>query len=115
MFSDGNNKVLELSDGNFKDFLMSDYKVAVVDFWADWCGPCRKLSPILDEIAKQDDIIANNVIVGKLNVDESSLVSSSYNIRSLPTIVIFKDEKEIERITGLCSKEELLNRINKYL
>ena len=81
--------------------------VSLVDFYADWCGPCKALSPIIDEIANE----ATNITVGKVNVDTERDLALKYNVRSIPTMVIFKGGKEIERMVGLLPKEEILAKI----
>ena len=86
-----------------KDFDNSIKKGTVlVDFYADWCGPCRMLSPIIEELVEQRDI---NVV--KVNVDEANETARKFGIMSIPTIIVFKDGKEINKQVGLCSKEEL--------
>ena len=78
--------------------------VAVVDFWAPWCGPCRSLSPIIDELAAD---YANGVKVAKLNVDENPLTASQYGIRSIPTMLFFREGRLVERLTGAHPKQEI--------
>lgn len=83
--------------------------IVIVDYWAPWCGPCRKLAPILKDISSE-----KNIKVAKLNVDENKAFASSQKISIIPTMLIYKDGKEVERLTGLYSKEELLEILNKY-
>ena len=84
--------------------------VVLVDFWADWCMPCKMMAPILNEVAEATDGTAT---IYKLNVDEQQQVAAQFGIRSIPTMILFKDGKEIERIIGVKSKEAVIASINK--
>jgi len=84
--------------------------VVLVDFWADWCMPCKMMAPILNEVAEATDGTAT---IYKLNVDEQQQVAAQYGIRSIPTMILFKDGKEVERIVGVKSKEAAIASINK--
>lgn len=84
--------------------------VVLVDFWADWCMPCKMMAPILNEVAEATDGTAT---IYKLNVDEQQQVAAQYGIRSIPTMILFKDGKEVERIIGVKSKEAVIASINK--
>ncbi|MDD4244832.1 MAG: thioredoxin [Candidatus Methanomethylophilaceae archaeon] len=88
--------VIEVTDASFEGFVGAKY--AVVDCWAPWCGPCRRLAPIIEKLA---EISAGEISVGKLNVDENQKVSRNYNISSIPTILVFKDGKLEGQIVGL--------------
>jgi len=97
-------KPLEVTDITFaREVLTSDTSV-LVDCWAPWCGPCKTLSPIIDELASD---YANGVKVTKLNVDENPLTASQYGIHSIPTMLFFKEGKLVQRLTGLIPKEEI--------
>jgi thioredoxin 2 len=101
-------KPFDVTDTTFtREVLTSDMSV-LVDCWASWCGPCNKLSPIIDELASD---YANGVKVVKLNVDENPLTASQYGIHSIPTMLFFKEGKLVEKLTGALPKEE----IEKYL
>ena len=89
-------KVLQLSDANFDQEIKSG--VVLVDFWADWCGPCRIQAPIIDEVA---DKIGAAAKIAKVNVDESPRLASIFGIRSIPTLIIFKDGKQVKQFTGV--------------
>ena len=88
---------------------LKDNKVVLVDFWAAWCGPCRMLSPVIDDV---ENLFPNNV--GKVNVDEEKELAVKYGIRSLPTVVFFKDGEVMERIPGVSSKSTYIDKLKYY-
>ena len=96
---------------NFKEILASA-RVVVVDFWAVWCGPCRALAPTVAEVAGD---FAGKIVVAKCNVDEVQDISIEYGIRSIPTLIFFKDGVPVDKTVGLVSKEEIVKRINSLL
>ncbi|MEL7034231.1 MAG: thioredoxin [Cyanobacteria bacterium J06592_8] len=101
-----------VTDASFKqDVLESDVPV-LVDFWAPWCGPCRMVGPVVEEIADQ---YAGKVKVVKLNTDENPSVASQYGIRSIPTLMIFKGGQRVDMVVGAVPKTTLANTIEKYL
>ncbi|HIZ76967.1 MAG TPA: thioredoxin [Firmicutes bacterium] len=103
--------VVALQQDTFDAFIGGDTPV-LVDFWAAWCGPCKMISPVVDEIAQA---YAGKVKVGKVNVDECSSVASAYGVMNIPTLVLFKNGKETERIVGFHSKEELSAILNRNI
>jgi len=103
---------LEITDQNFAKETQGSDKPVLIDFWASWCGPCRMIAPVLDEIAKE---FAGKIKVGKLNVDENSDIPTQLGIMNIPTLVIFKDGEEIDRMVGVMSKKELQDKINRAL
>ena len=97
---------LKLSSENFKKEVLNSEKPVLVDFYADWCGPCNAMAPVIEELAKE---LEGKAKVGKINVDENSDIAVEYNVMSIPTLIIFKNGKEEKRLVGLRDKEELLN------
>ena len=104
--------VIELDDYNFDQTVLQGKKVALIDFWAPWCGPCKVLGPIIEEVAKE---IKDTASVGKMNVDENPIISSRYKIMSIPTILVFKDGKIIDQVIGVQSKDALIKRLQSAI
>ena len=103
-----NSSVIKLDESNFDREVTQDDKPVVVDFWAEWCGPCKMIAPLLDEIAREK---ADAVKVAKVNVDENQSLSLKYNIRAIPALLFFKNGQLRDQVTGVTSKKDLLNRI----
>ncbi len=103
-------KVQTFTDSNFDESTKTG--VVMVDFWAEWCGPCRRLAPTIDQLATDFD---GRVSVGKLNVDENPEVPSRFMIRGIPTLLIFKDGQLADTIVGLASKEDLAGKLEQQL
>ena len=95
-----------IDEKNFENEVISNTKTTLVDFYADWCGPCQMLSPIIDEIAKE-----STIDVAKVNVDKNQNLAAKYSVMSIPTFIIFKDGKEHSRMIGVQSKERILAEI----
>ena len=104
-----NSSVIKLDEANFDRELKQDDKPVIVDFWAEWCGPCKMISPLLDEIAREK---AGSVKVAKVNVDENQSLSLKYNIRAIPALLFFKNGQLRDQVTGVASKKDLLNRVD---
>jgi thioredoxin 1 len=102
---------LELTDGNIKKIINSG-KPVVVDFWAEWCGPCRMVGPIVEELAKEFD---GQVVVGKMDVDENVETPNEYGIRNIPTILFFKDGQVVDKQIGATQKAVLAAKIQALL
>jgi len=98
------------TDLNFDEEVIKSDKPVLVDFFADWCGPCKMQGPIIAEVAED---IGDKAKVGKLNVDESQKVAQKYQVMSIPTLIIFKDGKPVETLSGIQSKEVLLEKLTK--
>jgi thioredoxin 1 len=103
-----NSATINLDEGNFDREVIHSNKPVIVDFWAEWCGPCKMIAPLLDEIAREKN---GAVKVGKVNVDENQSLSSKYNIRAIPALLFFKNGQLRDQVTGVTSKKDLLNRI----
>ncbi len=99
------------SDGTFQDDISSQSNLVLVDFWAEWCGPCKQISPILEEIANEKE----NLNILKLNIDENPATPQKYNVRGIPTLMLFKDGKLIDTKIGSLPKSSLEDWINSYL
>ncbi len=106
------SKELEFTDDNFDaDVIKSDVPV-LVDFWAPWCGPCKQIAPVIEEIAGEYD---GKIKVGKMNTDENQQVPATYGVMSIPTLIIFKSGEVSERIVGAQSKQAITEKINTVL
>ena len=101
-----------ISTDNFEKEVINSELPVLVDFWAQWCGPCRAVAPVLEEISNQ---YADKFRVAKVNVDENPELASKYGIRSIPTMILFKDGKEIDNIIGALPKEAIINFVNENL
>jgi thioredoxin 1 len=104
--------VIELTTENFEEQVLKSSKPFLVDFWAGWCGPCRAVSPIVEEIAAEK---VDELSVGKLNIDEQGEIAQQYRVMSIPTLILFKDGEVAAVSVGAASKEELLKRIEPGL
>jgi thioredoxin 1 len=105
-------KALEITNANFEQQVMNSGGLTLVDFWADWCGPCRMVAPIIEQLAGE---YQDKLVVGKVNVDNEGELATRFKIMSIPTIILFKDGEIAERLVGARAKEELKSVIDKYL
>jgi thioredoxin 1 len=103
-----NSGAVNLDESNFEREVTSSDKPVLVDFWAEWCGPCKLIAPLLDEIAREK---AGSVKIAKVNVDENQSLSSKFNIRAIPSLLFFKNGQLRDQVTGMTSKKDLLSRI----
>ena len=104
--------VLKFTDSNFDGEVVKSNIPVLVDFWAEWCGPCRLMGPILDEMAPA---YTGKLKIGKVNVDENQDTPSQFGVMNIPTMIVFKNGKEAERIVGAMSKADLQKKIDKAL
>ncbi len=104
----GNEMVTELNDSNFDSFVESN-NIAIIDCWAPWCGPCRRMGPIIEELATD---LAGKVGVAKLNTDENQAIAVRFNINAIPTLLVFKDKVLVDTLVGLRPKEDILAYID---
>ena len=101
---------IKMTDAGFSETIKK-YNIIVVDCWASWCGPCRMMTPIIDDLAKE---MQGKVVFGKVNVDENPITSVKYKIMSIPTLLIFKNGSLVDRVIGVYPKDELKNKISLY-
>ncbi len=102
-------KIKVLTDKNFNQQIKRG--IILVDFWAEWCGPCKMMAPVLNELIVE---LAENKAIGKLDVEQFQSVAATYKVRGIPTMILFKDGKEVNRFVGVKSKDFLLKEMNKY-
>jgi thioredoxin 1 len=103
-----NSGAIDLDESNFEREVTRSDKPVLVDFWAEWCGPCKLIAPLLDEIAREK---SDAIKVAKVNVDKNQSLSSKYNIRAIPSLLFFKNGQLRDQVTGMASKKDLLSRI----
>ena len=104
------NNIVILTETNFELEVLQSPTPVLVDFWAEWCGPCKMIAPILDELAGEYD---GKVKVGKVNIDEFQSIATKYGIRAIPTLLIFKDGEVAEQVVGMRSKRDLKANLDK--
>ena len=103
---------LEITDQSFQEMVLNSDKPVLVDFWAVWCGPCRMLGPIIEEVAADFE---GKAVVGKVDVDNNQQVSVDYGIRNIPTVLIFKNGEVVDKIVGVAPKETIAEKLSAHL
>lgn len=105
-------KPLTVTDASFEAEILKSDKPSMLDFWAVWCGPCKAIAPVVEELANE---YAGKLNVGKVDVDENNGIAVKYGVRAIPTLIFFKDGKEVDRIMGNTQKQAIVQRINKIV
>jgi thioredoxin 1 len=106
------DNVQTFTDSNFDEIVLKSGEPVLVDFWAEWCGPCKRLAPTVDALATD---FAGKVTIGKLNVDDNQRTAEKFQIRGIPTLLLFKGGQVVESVVGLAQKDDLKKVIEKYL
>ncbi len=106
------NKISHITDGTFDEEVLKDDVPVLADFWAQWCGPCRTIAPVLEEIAQEYD---GQLKIAKINVDENPETPARFGIQGIPTLILFKDGEPVERLVGAMPKDRLLSHIRPHL
>jgi len=104
--------MIEINEANFQQQVLDSEKVVLIDFWAPWCAPCRMVVPILEALSEQ---YGDRVVIGKVNVDENIQIAGKYNIRGIPTLLLFKNGQVVEQIVGASPKETIARMIDKHI
>ena len=105
-------KPITVTDSTFETLVVDAEKPVLVDFWAEWCGPCKMIAPVLEEIATDLD---GKLTIGKLDVDENGSTAMAFGVMSIPTLLLYKGGKPVERIVGFQPKQQLVNKIQRHL
>ena len=103
---------LEITDSNFEETVLKSDKPVMVDFWAAWCGPCRMVGPIIDELSEEYD---GKAIIGKIDIDSNQQYAAQFGVRNIPTVLVFKDGELVDRRVGVSSKNDYAEAIDKLI
>ena len=103
---------LEITDSNFEETVLKSDKPVMVDFWAAWCGPCRMVGPIIDELSKEFE---GKAIIGKVDIDSNQQYAAQFGVRNIPTVLVFKDGELVDRKVGVSSKNDYAQAIDKLI
>jgi thioredoxin 1 len=102
----------DVTDSSFDSEVLKSKTLVLVDFWAEWCGPCKALAPKLDEVAKEYD---GKLVIAKINIDENPNVPGQFGVRSIPTMILFKDGKQVDQIVGNLPKDSIVSVVKGHL
>ena len=103
---------LEFTEANFEELALKSDKAVLVDFWAEWCGPCRLVGPHVDALATEYE---GKAVIGKVNVDENSEVSTNFGVRNIPTLLIFKNGEVVDKLVGALPKSQILEKLESHM
>ena len=103
---------LEITDSNFEETVLKSDKPVMVDFWAAWCGPCRMVGPIIDELSEEYE---GKAIIGKIDIDSNQQYAAQFGVRNIPTVLVFKDGKLVDRKVGVSSKNDYAEAIDRLI
>jgi thioredoxin 1 len=106
------SNAIEVTDANFEETVVKSDKPILVDFWAEWCGPCKMIAPILDEISAE---MQDKLVIGKLDVDENQSTAMAFGVMSIPTLMLFKNGEPVETLIGYQPKQQLMSRLQPHL
>ena len=103
---------VEFTDANFQELVLESDKPVLVDFWATWCGPCRAIAPVIDELHKELD---GKAVIGKVNIDENSDVPVNYGVRNIPTLLVFKNGEVVDKMVGAVQKSHIIEKLESHM
>lgn len=103
---------LEINEGNYTELVEKSDKVVMLDFWAEWCGPCRMIGPLVEELSKEYE---GRAVIGKVNVDENPGISAKFMIRNIPTVLFVKNGQVVDKQVGACAKSALAGKLDAHL
>ncbi|MFW6138397.1 MAG: thioredoxin [Spirochaetota bacterium] len=105
-------EIIHTDDSNFEKDIADNQKLVIVDLWAEWCGPCKMMEPVLEEVAEEQE---DKVKVVKINIDQNQETPLKFNVMNIPTLIFFKNSKEVDRVIGASPKKQLIKRIENHL